>query len=730
MIFQFKNNLNSRLIKALNLTIFVILVLAYIFSTLYQGNDFDLVSGGSGGNFLNRQLNHFIALIGWGVSASTIVIWFYIFYPHSKTLKNIITYFILPLSLIALVLLPKTIYAYDRSGLVEFNIAILALVIQVSLLFTYSLVVVLKKIIHDRDWAFSKQDIYNFIFSLIGILIANIAFRLPKILFSETDFIYKEDLGFVHRFYIYFAFMAFFLIWFLSRKQTKETKFLILQMMAVSMMVVFVPFRNISSMIASPMDNLPLHLCHTAMFFMPLCYIFKWKKLFYFTLYINVLGTFFAMFIPTEGGTAKYLLDYFRIAFWQNHMGSLIMPLLGVATGVFARPRFKDFLHAIIGFSIYFVFIVIVNSLFTAIKVATIPGYSGSVSFFYVNSDYIADYLGVWAVNIRKFSFIINLGSLRLDFRYYYILLFYLVFTALAFGMYYLFELTFDTFYTLKRSLRFIGHLPKISTIPQRVRWKKSFNKNTKGDQMIKITNFSKKYATSKDYATKDINLTIYPGQVFGILGPNGSGKSTLIKSMVGIQPVSSGSIEICGFDIDKKPIEAKSNMGFVPDNYALYEKLTGREYVNYFADLYLVPADQRASRVNYLLNIFELEQSYDSLIRTYSHGMKQKISIIVALIHKPKVWILDEPLVGLDPNSVYQVKQVMQQYVKDGNIVFFSSHIIDIVEKICDRIAIIKNGQIIDDVFIKDLTLQGINLEEYYINKVGQKIKMSEIFQ
>lgn len=158
--------------------------------------------------------------------------------------------------------------------------------------------------------------------------------------------------------------------------------------------------------------------------------------------------------------------------------------------------------------------------------------------------------------------------------------------------------------------------------------------------------------------------------------------------------------------------------IGYVPDHYALYEKLTGREYINYIADLYGVNQEDRDERIAKYVDLFELYQAFDSRMQTYSHGMKQKIAIIAALVHNPKVWILDEPLTGLDPNSIFQVKKCMKDHAEAGNIVFFSSHIIDVVEKLCDRIAIIKKGKILVVADVKDIEKE-VALESYYMKLV-----------
>ena len=239
------------------------------------------------------------------------------------------------------------------------------------------------------------------------------------------------------------------------------------------------------------------------------------------------------------------------------------------------------------------------------------------------------------------------------------------------------------------------------------------------GTNKLILRNFSKKYSTSDVYAVHNANLEIEGGQIFGFLGPNGAGKSTIIKSIVGIQPITSGSIEVCGYDVDKQPVGAKLQTGFVPDHYALYENLTGREYVNYIADLYNVSQEDRNARIEEFVERFCLQGSFDNPIKTYSHGMKQKITIMSALVHNPKLWILDEPLTGLDPESIFQVKEAMKAHAQAGNIVFFSSHIIDVVERICDRIAIIKKGHILVERSVKELEEEGIQLEHYYMSMI-----------
>ena len=236
---------------------------------------------------------------------------------------------------------------------------------------------------------------------------------------------------------------------------------------------------------------------------------------------------------------------------------------------------------------------------------------------------------------------------------------------------------------------------------------------------MLEIKHLKKKYTGSDIYAVKDLSLELKPGEIFGFLGPNGAGKSTTIKSVVGILPFNEGTIKICGVNLKNNPLKAKRNIGYVPDNHAVFERLTGREYVNHMANLYDVPLDVAMERCEKYLKIFKLEHAFDKQIKSYSHGMKQKITVIAALVHNPKLWILDEPLTGLDPQSCYQLKQAMRKHAQEGNTVFFSSHILDVVENLCDRVCIIKKGELQGVYDLKEMKNNKESLEELFMSVV-----------
>lgn len=213
---------------------------------------------------------------------------------------------------------------------------------------------------------------------------------------------------------------------------------------------------------------------------------------------------------------------------------------------------------------------------------------------------------------------------------------------------------------------------------------------------MIQLSNVSKQYAKGKIKAVDGVSLDIRQGEVFGFIGPNGAGKTTTIKLITGILTPSEGSVQINGFNMATEPLEAKKLIGFVPDAHELYDRLSGMEYLNFMADVYRVDAARRKSHIEKYLSLFELEKAVYQPIKSYSRGMKQKLTIIGALIHNPPVWVLDEPMVGLDPRAAHLLKEEMRAHCNAGNTVFFSTHVLDVAERLCDRIAIINKGKLV----------------------------------
>ena len=211
---------------------------------------------------------------------------------------------------------------------------------------------------------------------------------------------------------------------------------------------------------------------------------------------------------------------------------------------------------------------------------------------------------------------------------------------------------------------------------------------------MIEIKNVTKKYGDN--IAISDISFNVNDGEIFGFIGHNGAGKTTLIKAIVGIHDFEGGDILINGKSIKKDPIDCKKEMAFVPDNPELYENMKAINFINFICDMYEISQERREENIKKYSKMFEMEEKLNDEIGSFSHGMKQKIALISALCHDPKVLIMDEPFVGLDPKAVFDVKEVMNEMIKEGKTIFFSTHILDVAEKLCSRVAIIKKGELI----------------------------------
>ena len=214
---------------------------------------------------------------------------------------------------------------------------------------------------------------------------------------------------------------------------------------------------------------------------------------------------------------------------------------------------------------------------------------------------------------------------------------------------------------------------------------------------MLKLEQVSKTYGNKNEKAVDNVSFEVHPGEIFGFVGPNGAGKTTTIKMIVSLLVPNSGKITINGIDNQTDILGAKKQFSYVPDNPELFEKIKGIEYLKFMADVYQVPAAERQERIEKYLDIFEIKDAVNDPIGSFSHGMKQKLALVGALIHDPQVFILDEPMVGLDPKASFELKKIMRDHCDRGRSVFFSTHVLDVAEKICDRIAIIKKGKIIE---------------------------------
>jgi len=231
---------------------------------------------------------------------------------------------------------------------------------------------------------------------------------------------------------------------------------------------------------------------------------------------------------------------------------------------------------------------------------------------------------------------------------------------------------------------------------------------------MLEIKNYTKSYGSGKK-AADNVSLTVEAGDIFGFIGHNGAGKSTTIRAVVGVLDFTEGDIFIDGHSVKTEPIECKKITAYIPDNPDLYENLTGIQYLNFIADVFEIGAAEREELIRKYADAFEITDALGDLISSYSHGMKQKVAIISALIHSPRLLVLDEPFVGLDPKAAFVLKELMHEMCDKGTAIFFSTHVLDVAEKLCNKVAIIKQGRIIDVGTMEELT-EGHSLEEAFL--------------
>ena len=660
----------------------------------------------------------FLALIGDALSVTMFVVAVMsLFYEKFPAIDRFIRY-IFPIGSIICLLTCTDISLILRGGEnIELSVFTLTLMAECGAYLALSAFRWFKAI--EEGWFKDKNNFSakSIVTSLIvGVLIVLVTLPAYFVQFTYgymRGYNYAYDMSRTHRVYVYLMFIIPLTIYFSLRGKDDRTIRFSLIFISVSTMITYSICYSYATL--TDISSWPFHLCNTAMYVVPICLIFKWKRLFYFTYFINVLGAIFAMLMPNYDETLN-IFTYEAFHFWINHWCAFFFPLICVALRQFDRPKLKLFGYSMFWFFVYFVLVLFLNVYFTA--------HGQSVDYFFINSDFIGDKLGKTGRDFFKNSRVeFTYGEYTYAFYPAYQLVFYLAYVGLGFGMWFVYELVFSIsaehreLYERRKKIR----LDKYALMAKLNGRSIEEPMNPDAGTRLELKNFSKRYGTNKYYSVSGASLTVYGGEIFGFLGPNGAGKSTIIKSIVGIQPITEGSIEVCGFDCAKQPVMSKRQIGYVPDHYALYEKLTGREYINYIADIFEVSKEDREARINEYVSLFELESSIDNQIKTYSHGMKQKITIISALVHNPKLWILDEPLTGLDPNSIYQVKECMRRHARQGNIVFFSSHLIEVVEKLCDRVAIIKKGKIQCVKPIEEIEKES-SLEEFYMKIVGEE--------
>lgn len=646
----------------------------------------------------------FMVMLRWFTVVVSACAIFYPFYPN-KYMKKIVEYVLPVVALLNLIFVTNNLTAVYGPGYnAFFNFRTYGYLMQYTMLLFLSAIYWDNKI-RNKEFNENIKDVGVALLIFVLLLAAFFPQGTLNIFFGELDS-ETNDFSPVHRITLYFTVAFLILPYVFLRNKSITARNLFFALLSYAGLIQY--FYEVRT----GFDGLPLHLCNTAIVMMFIAFVFKMKGVFYFTYFVNVLGAIFACILPSISSDAFSLKS---VHYWYNHIYAVVLPILGVALKVYPRPTLNMMYRAIGFFTLYFVVVCIINAWFNNYQ---------SVDYFFVYGDFFVE---KWPTLISplKNSFILDIPIGGLVFRFYYMyqIAIYAAYIALMFVTWVVYDYLYrvsDRHYELlqlKRKKRM--DLLNLKELYKGQDLSEPLNKEAM--KMIKIEHFTKKYAGSKNPSVEDFNLQINDGEVFGFLGHNGAGKSTTIKSMVGIQSITSGNIIIDGYDIKKQPLEAKLRIGYVSDNHAVYEKLTGREYINYVADLYLVSQEDREERIKKYVEMFNLTDAIDREIKGYSHGMKQKIVVIASLIHNPKVWILDEPLTGLDPTSSFQIKECMRDHANNGNIVFFSSHVIEVVEKICDKICIIAKGKLVGVYDLKELAAQGMTLEELYMKHVAQ---------
>ncbi|MDR0975426.1 MAG: YwaF family protein [Christensenellaceae bacterium] len=649
-----------------------------------------------------------------------------------KTLKNLSAFFLPIVCVLNIIFFNNVMLINGGADFTAEPFRIVQFILEVGLVGVigfYSLF----DIIRENKWQKPQISIPLTLVVLFGIILATLPVGAPQIFFGVSTTIgnsssLPDDFKIGHRIWLYVMAVVLIATYFIFRKTDSKTKWAALTLMSLGALVCYAS--NNTEWVGFGLRSLPWHLCNAGNYFIFLVCVFRWKPLYYFNLFANVVGAAGAIIMPDISATTT-LFNTGAMDLFFTHIILMVVPILVIMWGEMPRPTMKTFSWGAVVFTFYFLAVIFINAYFnsavvvdpnvfpveTLDKAGNIITRGPITDYFFLTGDVISGMFGVREIQVEKIiSFTIDGKIFQVSWLYDILLYFgFLGFALAVWFMYYwafkaidhykkLDELKVSDALGLREFKKRMGGRPLFMPV------------NEKGVNMLRICHFSKVYGFNKHRTVDDFSLEVSSGEVFGFLGHNGAGKSTVIKSIVGIQSISEGNIEVCGFDITSQPIQAKSNIGYVSDNHASYETLTGREYVNYVADLYKVDKADRDARIAKYLEIFELAYAFDQQIKSYSHGMKQKLSVIAALVHNPKVWILDEPLTGLDPSSAYQIKECMRAHADAGNIVLFSSHIIEVVERICDRICIIKKGKMQGVFDLRELRERGVDLEELYL--------------
>ncbi len=501
-------------------------------------------------------------------------------------------YLLSPVSLLLVSAFPVAVKGIVGGNASDYRLYLMG--VELGLLVLYSLSSYLEK----EELKISNKKVKALLVMAVPYLFSSMSSYTPSLILGPTIFGLTnphEPTNLSHRLFLYLAFLLpiYFYLTF-STLPEKERRACLLQLSLGT----FIGYISVNRFdIWKDFSTWPLHLCNTAMYTMPITLMFKSYGLYYFTFFINVLGAFLALLMPNFS-TNYTLFHPIVMHFYINHLFAFFMPVLIVLLKVYQRPKMKYFLYSQIGFLIYFAFVMFVNVYLTA--------HGTPSDFFFLNSDFVAGKLGKWAKDLFNLKVMLTIGEYTYEIHLLYDIVYYGVYILLAFGMWFIYELLFR----MVDETELLMHLKKENRKQHHYYLKHRKGKTAMEDNDIslKISHLYKKYNGAENYAVEDFSLSLSGGRIYGFLGKNGAGKSTIIKSIVGIHGFEKGTIEVCGNNVVENALEAKRNIGFVPDNYALYENLTGRQYIGYIADLFGVNKEDGEKREKDLVERLELQ--------------------------------------------------------------------------------------------------------------------------
>ena len=522
-----------------------------------------------------------------------------------------------------------------------------------------------------KEFEFKNKKTYLGLLYFLPLLLLVFPLQLPILLFGNGE-LRITTFSIPQFIWIGLLVVTLFLVAGILNKYDKRTCFNALAIISLALLFQYFRYYTFRSFSHA---NLPLHLCNIGLVLIFLSFLIKSRQLFVFTHFFNILGAVIAIVFPLSA--SGYILQYPTLEFIFCHSFLVLIPIWAVMLGVQKKPTRKELLKITpYFFGIYWIIVGISSWLVLS---------DHNVNYFYSINSMIADIIPVLAP-LREVTFMI--GSATFYPLYQLALCFGII--AIAFLCSYLFDHIYkiEDAKALIRKIRYEDAKKKKEILPVEIAKTAQYN--------VEVVDLHKTYKNGHK-ALHGVNLSVKKGEIVGVLGHNGAGKSTLIKCLTSILDFKEGQILFDGCDIQTSPQLAKKNMGYVPDNHATYDNLTGIEYLNYVADMHGL-GECRHVRIAELLRIFNLEFAATKQINGYSHGMRQKISLISAILHKPKVLILDEPVAGLDFPTAQEVKKFLRKYCKANNSVILTSHLMDMVSEICDRVVVISEGRMVQE--------------------------------